>query len=312
MISSIFEKTKPINFIIILSFLFIEFWLVQFFLLNKTGENFELIFQMLFLAMLFFSIVVVDFIVKRNKITAPNSFAILFYALLILVFPETMLDRNAIFCSFFILLATRRLVSIRTLKNIKHKVFDATIWIMISSFFYEWAVLYLVLIYAAIYIYEPKNIRNWLVPFAAIFTVFMISFCVLIVSNNTEFYTNHYNFSFEFNVAYFSAWDNSTKLMLYIVLTLFAFIFAFLKLGKVGLGQIVTMRLIGFSFLIGLIIKVLTSTQGVYPIMITFFPAVVFITNYVESIKKPKIKEVVLILSILITVSVFITTILIK
>jgi hypothetical protein len=267
---------------------------------------------MLFLAMLFFSIVVVDFIVKRNKITAPNSFAILFYALLILVFPETMLDRNAIFCSFFILLATRRLVSIRTLKNIKHKVFDATIWIMISSFFYEWAVLYLVLIYAAIYIYEPKNIRNWLVPFAAIFTVFMISFCVLIVSNNTEFYTNHYNFSFEFNVAYFSAWDNSTKLMLYIVLTLFAFIFAFLKLGKVGLGQIVTMRLIGFSFLIGLIIKVLTSTQGVYPIMITFFPAVVFITNYVESIKKPKIKEVVLILSILITVSVFITTILIK
>ncbi len=312
MISSIFGKTKPINFIIVLSFLFVTYWIVHFLLFDKTYDLYEIVFQMLIFAVLAFSIFVIDFIVKRNKITAPNSFAILFYALLILVFPETLADRNAVFCSLFLLLATRRLISIRSLKNIKPKVFDATLWVMVSSLFYEWAVLYLVLVFLAIYIYEPKNIRNWMVPFAGVFTVFMIAYCILVLSNNSEFLVNHYQFQFDFNVTYFSKWFNSTKLVIYVLLTVFAIIFAFLKLGKAGLGQIVTMRLIGFSFVLGVILKVLTSSTDVYPIMVTFFPASVFITNYVESIKKPNIKEVVLIVSVFVPLVILLTTLVIK
>lgn len=312
MISSFFGKTKPINFIIVLSFLFVTYWLVHFFLFDKSHDTYELALQMLFFSVLAFSIFVLDFIVKRNKITAPNSFAILFYTLLILVFPETLTDSNAIFCSLFLLLATRRLVSIRSLKDIKLKIFDATIWVMISSFFYEWAIVYLVLVFLAIYIYEPKNIRNWMVPFAGVFAVFMIAYCILILSNKTEFLVNHYQFNFEFNVTYFSKWINSTKLVGYVLLTVFAVIFAFLKLGKAGLGQIVTMRLIGFSFVLGLILKILTSSTDVFPIMVTFFPAAVFITNYVESIKKPNIKEVVLIVSVSIPLLILLTTLTIK
>ncbi|MFS4492772.1 hypothetical protein [Maribacter sp. 2308TA10-17] len=312
MISSIFGKTKPINFIIVLSFLFAAYWLVLFFLHNSTYDIYELVLQVLFFTVLAFSVFVVDFIVKRNKITAPNSFAILFYALLILVFPETLADSSAIFCSLFLLMATRRLISIRSLKNIKLKVFDATLWVMVSSLFYEWAIIYLVLVFLAIYIYEPKNIRNWIVPFVGVFTVFMIAYCVLILSNKTDFLVDHYQFSFEFNVAYFSKWANSTKLVIYVILTFLAMIFAFLKLGKAGLGQIVTMRLIGFSFVLGLILKVLTSSADAHPIMVTFFPAAVFITNYVESIKKPNIKEVVLMVSVFIPLVILLTTLVIK
>lgn len=253
-----------------------------------------------------------DFIVKRNKITAPNSFAILFYALLILVFPESLGDKNGIFCSLFLLLATRRLISIRTLKDIKLKIFDATLWVLVASLFYEWAILYLILVFLAIYIYEPKNIRNWMVPFAGIFTVFMITYCVLVLSNNTEFLSNHYQFSFKFNVAYFSKWTNSTKLIIYVLLTFLAMLYAFLKLGKAGLGQIVTMRLIGFSFVLGIILEILNSTSNVHPIMVTFFPAAVFLTNYVESIKKANIKEVVLMVSVFIPILILLTTLVIK
>ncbi len=312
MISSIFGKTKPINFIIVLSFLFLTYWVVHFFLFDKAYDTFELVLQVLYFGVLAFSIFVVDFIVKRNKITAANSFAILFYALLILVFPETLADSNAIFCSLFLLLATRRLISIRSLKNIKLKIFDATLWVMVSSLFYEWAVLYLILIFLAIYIYEPKNVRNWMVPFAGIFTVFMIAYCVLILANQPEFLVHHYEFQFDFNVTYFSKWINSTKLVSYVLLTIFAIIFAFLKLGKAGLGQIVTMRLIGFSFVLGLILKILTSSADAHPIMVTFFPASIFISNYVESIKKPNIKEVVLIVSIFVPLLILLTTLVIK
>jgi len=298
MISSIFGKTKPINYIIVLVFLFLFYWFTQFVLFDLKYSSEELGEKIIALAMLLFSVFVVDFIIKRNKLTEPNSFAILFYAILIIAFPETLLDNNAIFCSMFLLFASRRLISIRSLKNIKLKIFDATIWVMVSSIFYDWAILYLLLVYAAIYIYEPKNVRNWMVPFAAIFTVFMIGYGVLILSGNTDFLTEHYALRLNFDSSYFLDLGNSLKLVLYILLVFALSIYAFLKLGKAGLGKIVTMRLIALSFIIGLVVKILTKSADDYPIMITFFPAVIFVTNYVESIKKEKIKELVLIASI--------------
>ena len=312
MISSIFGKTKPINFIIVFTFLFVLYWLVHFFFYDNVYSPEELVLQLLILGALLFSLFVADFIIKRNKITAPNSFAILYYALLIALFTETLTDSDAIFCSFFLLLATRRLISIRSLKQIKLKAFDATVWIMVATVFYKWAMLYLILVFAAIYIYEPKNIRNWLVPLTGIFTFFMIAFCILILANNTEFLLTHYQYETEWNTAYFSNWANSTKLVLYTILIGLVSIFAFLKLGKSGLGQIVTMRLIGVSFVIGLIVKVLTSATDVYPIMLTFFPAAIFLTNYVESIKKANIKEIVLIVSIVVPFLVLITSMAVK
>ena len=47
----------------------------------------------------------------------------------------------------------------RSSRETKFKIFDATIWILVSSLFYDWALLYLILVYAAIYFYEPKNVR---------------------------------------------------------------------------------------------------------------------------------------------------------
>lgn len=298
MISSIFGKTKPINYIIVFTFLFLFYWFWQFMVFDLGHTSEEIVVDLGVLALLLFSIFIGDFIIKRNKLTEPNSFAILFYAILVISFPETLLDNEAIICSMFLLFASRRLISIRSLKNIKLKIFDATIWVVVSSIFYDWALLYLVMVFAAIYIYEPKNIRNWLVPFAAIFAVFMVGYGILILLGNTGFITEHYQLEFHFDKSYFLNLANSSKLVLYIILILALSIYAFLKLGKAGLGKIVTMRLIALYFAIGLVVKVLTKSEDDYPIMITFFPAVIFMTNYVESIKKENIKELVLLASI--------------
>lgn len=312
MISSIFGKTKPINHIIVLAFLFIFYWLVHFFLLNTIFSFVELLSKAVVLCILLFSIFVVDFIIKRNKMTGPNSFAMLFYGLLMVVFSETLADDNAVLCSFFLILSTRRLISIRSLKNIKLKIFDATLWVMVSSVFYDWAIVYLLLVFVAIYIYEPKNIRNWIVPLTGIFTFFAIGYGVLILMNNNQFLVEHYQFTFEFNIAHFLNWGNSSKLIVYVLLTLLAIIYSFLKLGKSGLGKIVTMRLVVLSFIIGIFLKILETSQNADPIMVTFFPSVIFMTNYIEAIKKPNIKEVVLLATIFVPFLIFISSIIIK
>lgn len=308
MISSIFGKTKPINLIIVNTFLFLLYWVVHLYLFDNNYAIVEFIVQLILLGTLILCVLTTDFILKKNKVTRASSFGILFFGLLVFVFPEALMDGNAILCSFLLLLAMRRLISIRSLKDTKSKIFDASLWIVIASLCYEWAALFLLLIFIAIYIYEPKNIKNWLVPFAAVFTVFMIVYCILILANNTGFIVSHYQYDTDYSTLPILDWNNNIKLITYIGVMLLIASLAFLKWNKVSLGQNVTMRLIGASFVIGLMVTLLTYGEGSYPIMITFFPAAVFITTYVETLEKRNIKEIVLIASILIPFIVFITT----
>ena len=307
MISSIFEKTKPINFIIVLVFLFLFYWSVQFYLLDYTFSDIEIAPSVMVVSILLFSVFVVDFIVKRNKLTCSNSFAILFFTLLFVVFPETLGDSNAVFTSFFLLLSMRRLLSIKSLKNIKLKIFDAGLWICISSIFYEWAILYLLLVFAAIYIYDPKNIRNWLVLLSVGFVFYMILYGVLVLLDETSFMKTHYDFAINYDAIFPIKWWSSLKLSLYALFNLVLALTTFIHLGKAGMGKVIVMRLIALSFIIGIVVNFLVTSENTNAIMITFFPSVIFIVNYLESIKKPKFLEIILIASILVPILVLAT-----
>jgi hypothetical protein len=300
MISSIFGKTKPFNYVILLTFLFV-FYGVAVFLLFSIPYQQDILFEQIFsLAALLFLIFLINFVVKRNKITETNSFAILFFTLLIVLFPEVLLDNNGILCTFFLLLAIRKLLSIKSLKKIKLKIFDASIWIVVSSLFYDWALLYMLLVFITIYLYQPKNIRNWLIPFIGFLTVAFVSYGVLTLLNKQDFIQNHYVFSINITSDFMLEWKNSLKLLLYILASLILFILTFLKLSKSGQGRINTMRLIAIFFFIGLMITLLESFNEVTPILITFFPTSVFLTIYIENIKRSKLKEAVLILTVII------------
>lgn len=298
MISSFFGKTKPINYIILITPLFFFYWFVNLLLFERSLGLEQLSIHLLALGSLIFGYFVLNFIVQRNKVSGQNSFPLLFFTLLLIVFYETLGDNNALFCSFFMLLALRRLISIRSLKNIKPKVFDATFWILISSFFYDWALLFLILVFMAIYIYEPKNLKNWLVPFTAIFTVGVVGYTILIVLQSDAMIWQHYRFSISYDKEYLMQWQNSAKLVLYVAGISITGFWSFLKSGNTGTGKVATMRIIAFAFLLGLILEVLKSSSTEFPIIVTFFPASVFLARYVEAIRRPNLRELFLMLAI--------------
>jgi hypothetical protein len=298
MISSLFGKTKPVIYIILLGFLFIFYCFVHFVRYGREYSPEQLVLQLFLLGLLCFSVFLVNFIVKRNQITGTNSFAMLYFVLLIVLFPEVLLDGNAICCNFFLLLASRRLVSLKSLRAIKHKIFDATLWIVVASLFYDWALLYLAVVFIAIYFYEPKNIRNWLVPLSGVAAVVLIANAFLVVVGLPEFFRDHYTFSLSLDRDFSTLWDYSTKLLMYAALIIITGFLAFVKMGKLGLGRIITVRLVAISITIGLIVTFLKTNEMVFPVLITFFPAATLITKYVEVIRRPKVKEIVLLASI--------------
>ncbi|MBT8221578.1 MAG: hypothetical protein KJN96_00275 [Eudoraea sp.] len=302
MISSVFGKTKPINYIILLSFLFIFYWIVNLYIYEQAFTSLEWVLQSVVLGFLLFSIFAVNFIVKRNQITANNSYAILFFTLLIFLFPEVLRDNNGIICGFFLLLAFRRIISIRSLRNVKMKLFDASLWIAVASIFYDWALLFFILVYITLSMYEPKNIRNWFVPIIATATVALIVFSVLIFMDNTKFIFEHYTFELGIYSDPGELWDQGRKLVLYAIFMIIIGTYAFVKIGKLGLGRILIMRLVAIAFTLGVAVSLIKTTPDTFPVIITFFPGAALLAKYVETIKRDKIREMVLIIGLLVPI----------
>ncbi len=302
MISSVFGKTKPINYIILLSFLFIFYWIVNLYIYEETYTSLEWILQVVVLGFLLFSIFAVNFVVKRNQITANNSYAIFFFTLLIVLFPEVLRDNNGIFCGFFLLLAFRRIISLRSLRNVKMKLFDASLWIAVASIFYDWALLFFVLVFVTLYMYEPKNVRNWVIPVISTITVALIAFAVLSIMDKTELIVAHYTFDLGTYQDPSELWSQGKKLVLYAILILLVGTYALVKIGKLGLGRILIMRLVAMAFTLGLAVSLIKTAPDTFPVFITFFPGAALLAKYVETIKRPKLREIVLIIGMIVPI----------
>ena len=90
MISSFFSKTKPINYLATVGFVFIVYWIV----ILKT-INYELNFSLLWpnigaLIFLILTFLAINPIIKDDKLAETSSFAMLFYVLMLLNFSSVL------------------------------------------------------------------------------------------------------------------------------------------------------------------------------------------------------------------------------
>lgn len=300
MISSIFGKTKPIVYLILLGFLFFFYWSCHYFLFDKSYAVPEIAFRMLVIGVLMFTVFIVNFIVSRNQITGAHSYAMLYFTLLVVVFPEILVDNNAIFCAFFLLLASRRFISMRSEREMKLKIFDASLWIGIASLFYDWSLLYLAALYVAIYFYEPKVLKNWFLPLSGLLAVALVRIAVDMAATGSSDLLAHYDFEIKLGNSFLRLWEHHTKLLTYAGLVVITGFATFVRMGTLGLGRIITMRLIAISATIGLIISLFETDFNHFPVLITFFPAAAIFAKYVETIRKKNLRELALLASVLV------------
>ncbi|MEM9649167.1 MAG: hypothetical protein AAF969_11860, partial [Bacteroidota bacterium] len=251
MISSFFGKTKPINYIVLSVFLFLLYGL--FLMLNYNLEPDYISFPMEILVLAIFSLTLflINQIVKTEKVTEFSSYAMLFFVLLLLAFSESLADKNAIFTNLFLLLALWRLLAIRSIKNVKHKIFDASFLICVASLFYDWALLFLILVFVVINVYDGKTVKNWMVPPAAIVTIFILTFTCTQLLGTLDFFQNHYRFQFGFLTEGFFSEKTTTKLIVYGLLVGLLASLVFLKVRKKGGGKLLVLRIVFLAFVLG-------------------------------------------------------------
>lgn len=307
MITSVFSKSRPINYILITSLLVICFTLYQFQSNFNTITTLEIGKKIVLLFLLIGSLFITNFITKKNGLSKDNSYTFLLFFVFFILFPKTLSNGGLILSNAFILLALRRLISMQSLITPKEKIFDASLWVFMAALFHFWSILFILLVFVSIIFHVSRDYRNWIIPFIAFFAIIIITVLFSLMFD-PGFIRNYINqIAIDFDLKYIENIFQNIALTIYIITALVAFVTMMLILTNKSLNLQSSYKKIIFAFVIGLVIFFISPNKDNSYLIFTFVPVSIMLTNYLETIDKYWIKESIL--GIIITAS-FITYIL--
>ena len=164
MLTSFFGKSRPINYILLSLGVIIGCFFGVLMAPKLSLSPDSITTQGVVVFLMVFAVLLLDFIIRKNNVTKNNNFVILLFVLFVLLVPQVYNAPKLILANIFVLLATRRILSLTTEKNTIKKIFDATMYITLASFCYGWAILFFVVLYPAIINKTKFNITYVFIP----------------------------------------------------------------------------------------------------------------------------------------------------
>ncbi len=282
MITSVFRKSTPLNFSLVVILMLVFFsiyqfqdlsWMNSFVLISKKG--------MLFCVLLA-SVFITNFVVKKNGLSKDSIDTVFFYFLFLLFFPSVLDNLNLILSNFFILLALRRLISLQSLKASKEKIFDASLWVFLAALFHFWSIIFIVLVFISIIFHVSRDYRNWILPFIAFFIVgilFMI-YATVFDLDVLEYIIKSVQINFK--IDYFTNNYQNGALSIYATVALFFLVSMFATLSNRPQLLHTSFKKIIASFFIGVVIFLISANKSNDLLLFTFAPLAMMATSHIE------------------------------
>jgi hypothetical protein len=291
MIASLFSKTRPINYALVLIMLFSCFFLYQFQVPTvnfTTGDLFSKIIVFLLLLLSFF---LVNFISLKNALTQNDNYAILLFLVFILLFPSVLNNIKIVLSNVFLLLALRRLISLKTLSSSKEKIFDASFWIFLSAIFHFWSILYIILVFISIIFHSGKEYKNWILPFVSFLCVWILYIATsLFLFGNYSI--NKAVFQVSFNFFDFKDVYQNMALSLFVSISVLFFASQTIDYQNKPLNMQSSYKQVYFAFLLAVGIYVFSANKSNDLLMYTFAPLAILGANMFEKMENSIYKEV--------------------
>lgn len=301
MLTRFFQKSEPISFVSIVILLFTYIFIHAVFPFpSQLGyvKVFHVFGEFLFFT---FFIFLVSFIVSKNHLTQTNYYAILFFVILIGLFPSVLTFSKISMSHLFLLLGARRLYSIHTKKQLLSKLFDSGFYIGIAFLLYPQTIFYLLLIYASYFIYIKIIDKNLLLPIIGFLTPVFVVYTYHFVQDKLSAFQSLTEINLDFALTHLLPQHLSLPLILvgtFIVFSLMK-IFSnaqFFEVSDKNSNKVVIAHL-GISVLI----LVLSNRDITESIQYLFFPVAVLFGILFNLNMKHWIKEVVLYVFLLLT-----------
>ena len=297
MITSIFKKSKPINFIIVvvlvmLLFVWSNYTTLQtdlWFVLSETGK--------LFVAL--FSVFVLDFIISKNNLTQKNSYTIMVLGLLFLMFPETLKYSDLLIANLLVLFSLRRLVSLHSKLHIKKKLFDAAFWITLAALFYVWVLLFLLIVIVALIYYWQNEAKNLMIPILGILTVFILLLSYNIIFNDVFIKEGTFQLYSSLNFETYNSLGHIIILTVAASVYVWSLFFYFKNLAEKNKKLRPAYFLVAWTSVIAILIGLIAPDKNGSEFVFLLAPFAIIIANYLETISERWFRETLISLIII-------------
>ena len=299
MITTIFKKSTPINYILVTVLMIVFFLMYQFNIKTFSLTNLQLLEKTVLIGVLLASLFVLDFVTKKNGLSKDSGYTIFFGLLYFVFFPSVLDNFKLLMANFFILLAMRRLVSLQTLKLPKEKIFDASLWIFVATLFHFWSILFMILVFISIFFHVSRDYRNWILPFIAFFSIAIIFLLASLLFDKSLIDNFFETMKSNYQIDYFTNNYQNISLSLYVTIAIFFLSTMVLSLSHRPLILNSTYKKIFLWFIIGVIIFIVSPHKNNGLLVFTFAPMAILSTNHVEFIQIKWQRELILFIVII-------------
>lgn len=293
MITSVFKKSTPLNYSLVVILILVFFFMFQIKDPNWVTSYFLAFQKVSLLCFILASFFMVNFIVKKNGLSKDNGYAIFFYLLFLLFFPTIFNNTNVIYASFFILLALRRLISLQSLKASKEKIFDASFWIFVASLFQFWSILFVILVFISIVFHVSRDYRNWVLPFIALLAVAILFYMTSLIFNIDAAAFFQERAVIDFRIDYFKNNYENGALSIYTAIALFFVTSMLMTLSNRPQILHSSYKKIVACFFIAVIVYIVSPNKSNDLLLFSIAPLAIMATSHVEYMQQKLNNEIV-------------------
>tara|TARA_R110000850_G_scaffold271031_2_gene404844 strand:+ start:241164 stop:242090 length:927 start_codon:yes stop_codon:yes gene_type:complete len=292
MLTGIFNKDKPIIFLAVSFFMGLFYCYYAFYEFPGSLTLQDILIKTAILAVYILAMLLLDFIGRKNNISKLNTYKIAFFALVTVMIPQSFLTEQVVVSGFLILLALRRIISLRSGKEMQKKILDASLWISLASCFYFWSFLFFAVLFVGIFIYARSNFKNWMVPLVGMAAVITLSNVYTLLVQDAFYTPLDWVRPAGFDFTFYNDLKFVMPITLLISITLWALAALFLKYKKKSLKNKQTTTLVILSLAAAVAIPVLTPVKQGSELFFFAIPFSILLANYFETSKEKIFKEV--------------------
>jgi len=305
MIANFFNKSKPVNIIYLIVLLFVYF-LINSLLIFQDQPFFDFLLKILGLFLVNVGILfLANFIVFKNKLIHNNYYPQLLVVLLLGMFPEVMLNANLVLSNLFLLLAFRKIFSLKSNINTKGKIFDSGFWIGMAMLFYSWSFLFLALVYVSIIVYKKTDFRNFIIPIIGFITPVFIYFTYLFYFDNLPIFYNHFNLEYSFNFEMYKSVKIVFPLLFLVIVLIWSILNVSSKFMLVNNVHKYSWVVVLWLLFISILMVVFSTIKNSSELLFVIFPSAIIIGNFIQKSESSLLKNSVLYIFLLFSFEVY-------
>jgi hypothetical protein len=301
MLANFFGKSKPVNFIIIIVLFFmyyvLDFILVRNFEINLDYFSSFLLTFLMFLALFF----LFNFVISKNKLTRDNSYAFLFFVIGLGFLETVIMEYSIVIVYLLLFLFFRRVYSLRALKSVYQKLFDAGLWLGILFLISPSYLLYLVLLYAAIYFFGKITIRTVLIPLLGLVTPLFLYFTYLFWNDDVVLFYQLFDVVFTVDLSFYFTSYYGVFLSLFAIFTLISILLTTGKIMSISNQFKRSWVLLLMHFAIAIVFIAFVEKKNGSELITFLIPSTIIIANWIHSVQKKLITDIVLVMFLLLS-----------